>query len=100
MKRDYKLYLSDIKECINKIDKLVPPITKFIIAGASEASAVLDFARSLSRRVERTIVAYSKKKKLNPELMRYSNRISSLIFALARSVNFRLKKKEVNPHYR
>ncbi len=85
-----------LEQEIAKIDKVVPPIKKFIIPGASELSAKLDFARALARRAERAAVRI----KASPDLLQYLNRLSSLLFALARLVNFRLKKKEQNPSYR
>ncbi|MEK7616329.1 MAG: cob(I)yrinic acid a,c-diamide adenosyltransferase [Patescibacteria group bacterium] len=81
---------------IMAIDKVVPQIKKFIIPGASELSAKLDYARALARRAERAAV----RAKASPELLQYLNRLSSMLFALARLVNFRLKFKEENPKYR
>ncbi len=81
---------------ILKIDKIVPQIKKFIIPGASELSAKLDFARALARRAERAAV----KAKAPAELLQYLNRLSSILFAHARLVNFKLKKKEENPSYK
>lgn len=83
------------KEII-KIDKIIPPIKKFIIPGGSELSAKLDYARALARRAERAAV----RAKASPELLQYLNRLSSILFAHARLVNFKLKKKEQNPSYR
>ncbi len=87
---------------IARIDRIVPPIKKFIIPGASELSAKLDFARALARRAERDAVKANslKPNTCSPELLQYLNRLSSLLFALARLVNYRLKKKEQNPSYR
>ena len=84
---------------IAKIDKITPQIKKFIIPGASELSAKLDVARAFARKAERAVVAYGKKRKLNPEILCYLNRLSSLLFALARLVNYSLKVKEENPRY-
>lgn len=86
----------ELEKEIAKIDKIVPPIKKFIIPGGSELSAKLDFARALARRAERDAVRI----KASPELLQYLNRLSSLLFAYARLTNFRLKKKEQNPSYR
>src|SRR3989344_9379922 len=80
---------------ILKIDKIVPQIKRFILPGGSELSAKLDVARALARRAERNAVRI----KASPELLQYLNRLSSLLFALARLANFRLKLKEENPRY-
>ena len=86
----------ELEQEIAKIDKLVPSIKKFIIPGGSELATKLDFARALARRAERTAV----KARVSADLLQYLNRLSSLLFALARLVNFRLKLKEENPTYK
>ena len=61
----------------------LPP--SFIVPGASPASAALDVARSVLRRAERRTVALQERKMLaNPEVLRYLNRASDLVFLLAR----------------
>lgn len=61
----------------------LPP--QFIVPGASPASAALDVARSTLRRAERRVVALSRTAALpNPELLRFLNRASDLVFMLAR----------------
>lgn len=84
---------------INRIDAILPPITKFIIPGGSKLSAKLDVSRAIARRAERLAVAYSKKSKLSKEVLRYLNRLSSLLFALSRYENFRLGIEEQHPAY-
>lgn len=89
-----------LEKIIEKIDKILPEITKFTIAGGSVLSAQLDFTRAIARRAERGIRKYANEKKLRPELMQYTNRLSSFLFALARYVNFRFGIKEENPRYK
>lgn len=89
----------ELESIIAGIDSQVPEIIKFVIPGGSRLSASLDFARTLARRAERGIRKYGKSKKLRPELLQYINRLSSVLFALARYVNHRLKIKEENPSY-
>src|SRR3989344_3538536 len=106
-RKNIKYQISNIKtreleKQIAKIDKIVPQIKKFIIPGGSELSAKLDFARALARRAERDAIKANtlKPNTCSPELLQYLNRLSSLLFALARLVTHRLKKKEENPSYR
>jgi|ERR1035437_5599393 cob(I)alamin adenosyltransferase len=75
-----------LEEVINNIEKELPPIFFFLISGANEMSAHFDFARTLSRRAERRVVAVSdeKKTKIDSETLIYLNRLSSLLYALAR----------------
>lgn len=88
-----------LEDVIKKIDEVVPPITKFIIPGASELSARLDVGRALSRKVEKMSVGLSRRKELSPELLKFLNRLSSVLFALARYANYKLGVKEDNPTY-
>jgi len=85
---------------IEGIDKVVPKIEKFIIPGGSELAAKLDFGRTIARRIERLAKRYNEKKKLSKSLLQFLNRLSSLLFALARYVNFKLGLKEENPSYK
>jgi cob(I)alamin adenosyltransferase len=70
------------------IDDLVaehPLPTEFILPGETPGSAGLDLARSVVRRAEREAVAVERKELvLDPEILRYLNRISDLLYALAR----------------
>jgi cob(I)alamin adenosyltransferase len=57
----------------------------FIVPGANAASAALDLARSVIRRAERNVVAMEREgRDVNPEVRRYLNRLSDLVFVLAR----------------
>ena len=71
-----------------RIDALVtqrPLPQVFIVPGANPASAALDLARSVVRRAERRVVEMEEAKRtVNPEVRRYLNRLSDLIFVLAR----------------
>lgn len=85
---------------IAEMDHELPEITRFIIPGGSQLSVNLDYARAIARRAERGIRKYDKIKKIRPELMQYINRLSSILFAMARYVNFKMKVKEENPSYK
>ena len=88
-----------LENTIKKIDRELPPLKKFVVPGGSEISARLDVARALSRRVERQIVIFNRKKKVSPETLKFLNRLSSALFALARYVNYKAAVREENPGY-
>ena len=69
-----------IDEYINKIDK----VDAFIVPGTSVVSANLHIARTICRRSERRIYSLSKIEKINPFLLKYINRLSDLLYAIAR----------------
>lgn len=71
-----------------RIDDLValhPLPTTFIVPGANPASAAIDVARSVVRRAERAVVALEQaQREVNPAVRRYLNRLSDLLFVMAR----------------
>lgn len=89
-----------LEELIKKIDRAVPPIKKFIVPGGSELSVYLDYGRALARRAERLAHLYNGEKQLPKNLLSFLNRLSSMLFALARYANFALGIKEENPNYK
>lgn len=90
-----------VEELVNAIEKEIPPIKCFSIAGGTELSAILDVARTLARRAERRLVAATEAKAcvVSKETMAYMNRLSSLLFALARLANHLAGVAEGNPRY-
>lgn len=86
---------------INTIEKEIPPIIAFSIAGGTELSALLDVARTLARRAERRMsgIEVAGIRTLSDSTRAYMNRLSSLLFALARLSNHKSGIKEENPSY-
>ena len=72
---------------IDQYDAEAPPLRRFILAGGSPAGAALHGARTVCRRGERHIV--SLQPAVDPVLVHYVNRLSDLLFAMARAVNHR-----------
>lgn len=93
--------VKNIEDSTNGIEKEIPPLKGFSIAGGTELSALLDVARTLARRAERRLVAVAEAgvRDLPPETKSYMNRLSSLLFALARLANHQAGVAEENPRY-
>lgn len=76
-----------LESLIDRVEAELPPLRRFILAGGTPAGAALHVARTICRRAERRMVA------LEPApaavLVRYVNRLSDLLFVLARAVNHR-----------
>jgi cob(I)alamin adenosyltransferase len=89
-------YMEDL---ILYIDNVLPPLKNFVIPGATIFSAYFDYARALSRRAERVGVKFFKRKNKKFIFM-FLNRLSSLLFALARYTNYTLDVKETHPSYK
>ena len=80
----------DIARLEGWIDQLqleLPPLRRFILAGGSSVGASLHVARTVCRRAERTAIAAAATEELNPLALVYLNRLSDLLFILARAAN-------------
>ncbi len=84
----------EMEEAIDKISAELPPLTNFILPGGCPSGAVLHIARTVCRRSERCVVRLVNEELVNPEAIRYLNRLSDLLFVLARVVNHRLEAPE------
>jgi cob(I)alamin adenosyltransferase len=78
-----------LEQAIDKHNAPLAPLTSFILPGGSELASALHLARTITRRAERlTVTLYaSNQPATNPEAIRYLNRLSDLLFVLARAVN-------------
>jgi len=76
-----------LEQEIDRFDAELPPLSTFIVPGGSRAAAALHVARTIARRAERRTISLNQNEKLNPALVAYLNRLSSLLFVLARVVN-------------
>lgn len=77
----------------------VGKITEFILPRGAEGLVRLHWARTVARRAERRVVALSKQEPLNPALLRYMNRLSSLLYQMAVWVQRRERRKAEHPSY-
>ena len=81
-----------------KIDLLEPqlkPLTSFILPGRTLLASILHLSRTISRRAETHVVALSRKEEINKDAAIYLNRLSDLLFILARSINHRKKISDI-----
>ena len=72
---------------IDAMNDALEPLTSFILPGGSAASAYLHLARTVARRAERLITALAEREAVNPEAVRYVNRLSDHLFVMARHLN-------------
>jgi cob(I)alamin adenosyltransferase len=78
-----------LESTIDQFEANLPPITYFLLPGGSRSSASLHLNRTIARRSEIAVVALSQKENVNPSILTYLNRLSDLLFVLARVVNQR-----------
>ena len=76
-----------LEQLIDRLEAELPPLRRFILAGGTAAGAALHVARTVCRRAERRMVALDPP--IDPVLLRYVNRLSDLLFVLARAANHR-----------
>lgn len=80
-------FISALEELSDTFLKELEPLTEFILPGGSEAGATLHLARTVARRAERNVVALQQIEEVNPKTVIYLNRLSDLLFILARAAN-------------
>ena len=73
-----------LEEYIDEYNQKLPPLTHFILTGDDEVAAHFHVARTVVRRAERRIVSLAAQEDLNPLIQKYVNRLSDLMFVLAR----------------
>jgi len=83
-----------LERWIDEYDAEIPPLRRFILAGGAPAGAALHVARTVCRRAERAMVELGDDAFEN-ELLQYVNRLSDLLFTMARAVNHRAGLAEI-----
>lgn len=85
--------IARLEGLIDRLETELPPLTRFILAGGSPAGAALHVARAVCRRAERRMMALEPPPE--PVLIRYINRLSDLLFVMARVANRRSGAAEI-----
>ncbi|MGG3642684.1 cob(I)yrinic acid a,c-diamide adenosyltransferase [Bacillus gobiensis] len=88
-------YVEFLEQRIDEYTKEAPPLERFILPGGSKASAYVHAARTIARRAERQIVRLMNSEEIPSVTLKYINRLSDYLFAVARVINFRLHVKDV-----
>ena len=95
-----RVAISDVQ--VNRLETILdrfnadlPPLKEFILPGGSEASAVCHLARSVCRRAERCVIHLGEAEKINATATKYLNRLSDLLFVLARVLNVHAGRADV-----
>jgi len=80
-------HVAGLEKVLEEVHAGLRPLKRFILPTGTIAAAELHVARSVCRRAERRVVALARVESINPEAIPYLNRLSSLLFDLARLVN-------------
>lgn len=87
------------KEC-DELEAQLPPLTQFVLPGGTPAAAQLHWARTVARRAERRVVELAAHEEVNAFVIQYLNRLSDLLFLMARWANVQAGVPELHPEYR
>lgn len=77
-------YVTRLEQTLDGFNADLPPLKEFILPGGGLAAAHCHLARTICRRAERRVVTLSKREAINIESLRYLNRLSDLLFVVAR----------------
>jgi cob(I)alamin adenosyltransferase len=99
--------VKEVENWIDLAEKEMPPIKTFFISGGTELGAMFDVARTIARRAERRVVGVTtasggappKAVELGANTLKFMNRLSSILYALARLSNHKSGIKETAPSY-
>jgi len=76
-----------LEQWLDEINTDLPPLQEFILPGGSQAAAACHLARAVCRRAERRVYTLSRQEPVNPATSSYLNRLSDLLFVIARQLN-------------
>lgn len=86
--------IAAIERLIDDYDSKVDTLRTFILPSGSRAGSLLHLSRTVCRRAERAVITLARDEPVNPDLLRYLNRLSDLLFVLARYVNKAARRPE------
>jgi cob(I)alamin adenosyltransferase len=80
-------HITGIERVIDSVEEHLNPLSSFIVPGGSHVAAQLHLARTMCRRAERFVVRLSREERIEPACLVFLNRLSDLLFVLARYAN-------------
>ena len=88
-------HITRLEKLLDRLNAQLPPLKDFVLPGGSRAAGCAHVARAVCRRAERRVVTLAGKETAPPLAMRYLNRLSDLLFVLARVFNRRTRGGDV-----
>ncbi|PIN74633.1 ATP:cob(I)alamin adenosyltransferase [Candidatus Woesearchaeota archaeon CG10_big_fil_rev_8_21_14_0_10_37_12] len=80
-------HLNNVEQAIERVESMLPKQTEFILPKGTKGATQLHLARTICRRAERKVVACKEHYAINPDIVKYLNRLSDLLFLFARKEN-------------
>ena len=84
-----------LEKRLDDLNGSLSPLKEFILPGGGEAASLCHLARAVCRRAERNIVSASKQHVIHSEVLVYMNRLSDLLFVMARTITRQMDEQEV-----
>ncbi|WP_455204315.1 cob(I)yrinic acid a,c-diamide adenosyltransferase [Kaarinaea lacus] len=88
-------HVDNLEQLLDDLNKDLSPLKDFILPGGTQAAAVCHFARSVCRRAERRLITLSRYEEVSDAALMYLNRLSDLLFVVARYINKQQGTKDV-----
>ena len=88
-------HVARLEQEIDRLTGELPEMKNFILPGGSRAGAALHFCRTVCRRAERKAVSLADGSPVSPQALAYLNRLSDLLFVMARAANLRAGGREI-----
>jgi len=88
-------HVAQLEAWIDEWNDRLPPLDNFVLPGGAPAAAALHLARTVCRRAERLLVRLAREERVGEQALPYLNRLSDLLFVLARAVNSWLDRPDV-----
>ena len=87
--------VQQLENVIDDLNKVLAPLEEFVLPGGTQAAALCHFARTVCRRAERSLVTLSQSEETTELALAYLNRLSDLLFVMARTINKRAGLSDV-----
>ena len=84
-----------LESAIDRLNEPLAPLKSFVLPGGTPAAAWCHLARTVCRRAERWAVSLAHEEPINPQVLTYLNRLSDLLFVIARAANARAGRADV-----
>lgn len=91
--------VTSLENLLDRLNDSLEPLKEFILPGGCEAAALCHLARTVCRRAERRLVSLSVQEEINPHSLHYLNRMSDLLFVIARTLNKQARQADVLWHH-
>ncbi len=88
-------HVNELEQVLDDLNANLSPLKDFILPGGSAAAAVCHVARTVCRRAERRIISLSKQEQISELIVQYVNRLSDLLFVIARTLNVQAGRQDV-----